>query len=77
MITITHCPKFGIYLASIKQAGGWIELDYAADHKIATKSQPIAYTRSEQVRTPATHVLAVASTPHEAEIKAKIKLTRS
>ncbi len=76
MITTTHCPKFGIYLASVKRNGGNIEIDYAADGYIADRNNPPVRTRSERLTSPTIHVLAIASTAHEAEIQAKIKLTR-
>ncbi len=76
MITTIHVPKFDIYLAIEKRHGGSIEIDYAADGYIADRNNPPVRTRSERLTSPTIHVLAVASTPHEAEIQAKLKLTR-
>ena len=72
-ITITHCPLFDIYLASIPRINA-VTLECNSQGKIAINGDDVAWTHTHKFT--AMHVLAVGSSAAHAETLAKIKLTR-
>ncbi len=61
MITVTHCPKFGIFMAYVQRPYGTLEFNYREDGKLAYKGEPVAYSRKENITKPANHVLAIST----------------
>ena len=75
-LTITHCPKFNVYIATVPFDMGTVEFNYGKDHKLAMPGAPIEYSRNERITKMGSQIVGYGSTRQAAELRAKLKLAK-